>query len=282
MSDRRAEPEVPEASDVSSPSTGGDAALRVDDHGRVRVLTLNRPDALNAFNEALYDAVRDALLEAADDNSVACAVLTGTGRAFSAGQDLGELADRPAHDDGARHGFQPFIEVVASFPKPLIAAVNGLGVGIGLTVLPHCDLVFIAEGARLRAPFVRLGLTVEAGNSFLLPQRVGWQAAAYSLFTADCIDAQQAVDIGLAWKLCAPESLLEEALAVAAKISAMPTASLIATKRLMLDARLDAVRAARRREGPVFTALEGGPANREAFRAFREKRDPDFSNLGEE
>jgi len=141
--------------------------------------------------------------------------------------------------------------------------------------------VLIADGARLRAPSVRLGLTVEAGNSFLLAQRVGWQAAAYALFTADWIDAQLAVDIGLAWKVCAPESLLDEALAVASKISEMPTASLIATKKLMLDARLDAVRAARAREGPVFTALEGGPANREAFRAFRERRDPDFSKLPE-
>lgn len=253
--------------------------LHVEDRGRVRVLTLDRPDALNAFNDILYDAVRDALLDAADSSAVACVVVTGTGRAFTAGQDLGELATRPIRHDGTRHGFQPFIETVESFAKPLLAAVNGIGVGIGVTMLPHCDIVLIAEGARLRAPFVRLGLTVEAGGSFLLPQRVGWQAAAYALFTADWIDARQALDMGLAWKVCAPESLLDETLAVAAKIAEMPTASLIATKRLMLDARLDAVRAARSREGRVFTGLEGGPANLEAFRAFRERRDPDFSKL---
>ncbi|MCZ7535745.1 MAG: enoyl-CoA hydratase-related protein [Acidimicrobiia bacterium] len=257
----------------------GDRVLRVEDRGRVRLLTLDRPDALNAFDDALYDAVRDALADAAGAPSVACVVITGAGRAFSAGQDLGELGEPRVHDDGAPHGFGPFIEVVESFPKPLVAAVNGLGVGIGLTILPHCDLVLMSEGARLRAPFVRLGVTVEAGNSLLLPQRVGWQEAAHALFTSEWIDARQAEAIGLAWKVCAPEALLDEALAVAQKIAAMPIASLVATKRLMLDARLDAVRAARLREGPTFAGLVGGPANREAMRAFREKRDPDFTRL---
>jgi len=267
---------------MSARSSGGEEVLHAYDRGRVRVLVLNRPGALNAFDDALYDAVRDALLDAAEDPAIACVVVTGTGRAFSAGQDLGQLANRPIPDDRARHGFQPFIETVEAFPKPLLAAVNGLAVGIGLTMLPHCDVVFAAEGARLRAPFVRLGLTVEAGNSFLLAQRVGWQAAAHLLFTADWIDARQAVEIGLVWKTCAPESLLDEVLATAARISEMPTASLVATKRLMLEARLDAVRAARAREGPAFAGLEGGPANREALRAFRERRDPDFGDLPEE
>lgn len=245
----------------------------------MRLLVLDRPDALNSFNDALYDAVRDALHDASANDDVACVVLTGSGRAFTAGQDLGELADRPRHGDGERHGFNPFIEAVESFPKPLLAAVNGLGVGIGLTVLPHCDIVLIAEGARLRAPFVRLGVTVEAGNSFLLPQRIGWQEAARLLFTADWLDASRAVEVGLAWKLCSPETLLDETLAVARQIAAMPTTSLVATKRLLLEGRLAQVRAARDREGPVFSGLEGGPANREAIAAFREKRDPDFRNL---
>lgn len=256
--------------------------LHVERRGRVRLLAFDRPDALNAFNDTLYDAVRDALVDAAGDDGVACVVVTGRGRAFSAGQDLGELAQPRRYADGLRHGFVPFIETVESFSKPLIAAVNGLGVGIGLTLLPHCDLVLIAEGARLRAPFAALGVTVEAGNSFLLPERVGWQAAAHALFTADWIDAACAVEIGLAWKVCAPGSLLDDALAQADKIAAMPVASLVATKRLLLEARLDAIRAARSREGPVFARLVGGPANREALRAFREKRPPDFTRLPSE
>jgi enoyl-CoA hydratase/carnithine racemase len=253
--------------------------LRIDDADRVRLLTLNRPDALNAFNDELYDAVCAALHAAADDPDIATAVITGSGRAFSAGQDLGEMARPARHDDGVRHGFLPFIEAVEAFPKPLVAAVNGIGVGIGLTLLPHCDLVLIARGARLRAPFVSLGVTAEAGSSALLPQRMGWQNAAHLLFTASWLGAEQAVETGLAWRVCEPEQLLDEALSVAREIAAMPVDSLVTTKTLLLDARLDAVRAARERENVRFARLVGGPANREALAAFKERRDPDFTRL---
>jgi len=149
--------------------------LRLEDRDRVRLLTLDRSQALNAFNDDLYDAVRDALLDAERCRDIAVVVVTGAGRAFSAGQDLQEMAEPRRHGGAERHGFEPFIEVVEAFPKPLVAAVNGLGVGIGLTLLPHCDLVLMADTARLRAPFVSLGVTVEAGNSALLPACVGWQ-----------------------------------------------------------------------------------------------------------
>jgi len=259
-------------------STANDV-LGVADADRVRLLTLDRPKALNAFNDALYDAVYAALAEAAEDPDIAAVVITGAGRAFSAGQDLAEMARPPHHGDGAPHGFGPFIETVESFPKPLIAAVNGIGVGIGLTLLPHCDLVFIARGARLRAPFVSLGVTVEAGNSALLPQRIGWQNAAHLLYTASWLSAEQAVAVGLAWRMCEPEALLEETLATAREIAAMPVDSLVTTKSLLLDARLDAVRAAREREIVRFAPLVGGPANKEALAAFKERREPDFTQL---
>lgn len=250
--------------------------LRVEDDAGVRLLTLDRPKSLNAFNDDLYDAVRDALREAAEREDLAAVVITGAGRAFSAGQDLGEMARPREHADSMPHGFPPFIETVESFPKPLLAAVNGISVGIGLTLLPHCDLVFIAEGARLRAPFVRLGITVEAGNSFLLPLRAGWQRAAHLLFTADWMSAQEAVEAGIAWRCCPADALLDEALDVARRIAAMPVESLMATKRLLLAGRLDAVRAARGRENESIAKLAGGPANREAIAAFREGREPDF------
>jgi len=258
----------------------GRGVLRIEDRERIRLLTLDRPKALNAFDDDLYDAVRDALQDAAARDDLAVAVITGAGRAFSAGQDLGELAHPRRHTDDARHGFVPFIETVEAFPKPLIAAVNGIGVGIGLTLLPHCDLVFMAEGARVRAPFVSLGVTTEAGSSALLPARVGWQTAAHLLYTASWLEASDAVACGLAFRACPSESLLSEVLAVAGEISLMPVESLVATKRLLLDARLDAVRAARARETLRFGALVGGPANREALAAFRERRDPDFKGLG--
>ena len=258
---------------MSGPDARG--VLRREDREGVRLLTLDRPHALNAFDDDLYDALRDALLDAAERPDVAVVVLTGAGRAFSAGQDLGEMAAPRRHADAAPHGFEPFMDALDSFPKPLVAAVNGTGVGIGLTLLLHCDLVLMAEGARLRAPFVSLGVTAEAGSSALLPARLGWQAASHLLYTAAWLDAEAAVACGLAWRCVPAERLLEEALAVARAIAAMPVESLVATKRLLLAGRLDAVRAARVREGVEFARLLGGPANREALAAFRARRPAD-------
>lgn len=245
--------------------------LKVEQQDRICVLTFNRPEQLNAFNDDLYDAVTHALKRAASDDDVSVVVITGEGRAFTAGQDLAELENPRRHDDPEAHGFPLFIATVESFPKPLIAAVNGLGVGIGLTLLPHCDLVLMAEDARLRAPFVSLGVTVEAGNSFLLPATVGWQAASHLLYTANWIDATRAVEIGLAFRAVPSSELIAETMAMAADIAAMPLDSLVGTKQLLLDSRLDFIRAARNRENVTFASLRGGPANRAAIEAFRKK-----------
>ncbi|MGE4605255.1 MAG: enoyl-CoA hydratase-related protein, partial [Myxococcota bacterium] len=250
--------------------------LRIDKRGRVLLLTFNRPDALNAFNDALYDAVCEALRDAAEDPQIAVVVLTGAGRAFTAGQDLGELGKPTRHPKGERHGFGPFIETLEAFPKPLVAAVNGVAVGIGLTLLPHCDLVLIADGARLRAPFVSLGVTAEAGSTHLLPAAIGWQQTAHLLYTAAWLDARRAVEVGLAWRVLPADELLDEALSVADRMAKMPIASLVGPKRLLLDARLAAVRDARGRENATFGKLVRGPANREAIAAFRERREPNF------
>ena len=258
-----------------------DDLVLVTDHKRVRLITLNRPEALNAFNDDLFDAATAALRGTADDPDLAVAVITGQGRAFTAGQDLSELGNPPHHDDGLRHGFLPFIELVEAFPKPLIAAVNGLGVGIGLTLLPHCDFVLIAEQARLQTPFVNLGVTAEAGSSFLLPATVGWGAAAHLLFTGDWIDAAQAVEIGLAWRKTTADQLMDETMALATDIAQKPIPSLVATKQILIAGRLAAVRQAREQEIEAFGRLVGAPANREAIAAFKEKRPADFTHLPE-
>jgi enoyl-CoA hydratase/carnithine racemase len=256
--------------------------LRIDDRGRVRLLTLDRPDQLNAFDDALYDALRRALTDASHDDAVAAVVLTGAGKAFTAGQDLAELTDPPRYDgdgdDPADHGFRPMIKVAATFPKPLIAAVNGLAVGIGCTILAHCDVVLVADSARLRAPFVSLGVVPEAASSRLLPERMGWQAAAELLFTAQWLDADAAVDTGIARRKVAHERLLDEALDLARRIAAMPITSLVETKKLLLDARGD-LQPLLDREFDQFLSMVGAPANAEAIAAFREKRDPDISRL---
>jgi enoyl-CoA hydratase/carnithine racemase len=260
------------------------STLLVEDHDGVRVLTLNRPEALNAFDTPLYDACAAALHEATTREDIACVVLTGTGRAFSAGQDLGEMAGIDTSPDGASAsdagpGFPRFIDTVAAFEKPLVAAVNGLGVGIGLTVLLHCDLVLIARGARLRAPFVPLGVVPEAAGSVLMPAVMGGQRAAYALYTGEWLTADDAVECGLALRAVDADALLTETMDLAQRIARMPVSSLVETKRLVLAGRIEAVRAARAREDVAFTHMVGGPANLEALTAFLEKRDPDFRAL---
>lgn len=261
--------------------------LKVEDAERVRLVTFARPEARNAFDTALYNATADALEEAARRDDLAVVVLTGEGSAYSAGQDLGEMgrlgdpATRPEMtDERAGHGFGRFISTIEAFPKPVVAAVNGVAVGLGTTMLPYCDLVLVSTKARFRLPFASLGVVPEAGSTFTLPSVLGWQAAAHALFTAEWLSADDAVACGLAWRQCEPDALVDEAIAVARQIARMPLVSLVETKRLLLAARLDAARAARAREEEVFARLTGAPANREAIAAFLEKREPDFTNLG--
>ena len=251
----------------------------VDDNKRVRTITLNRPDALNAFNDDLYDGAGDALVDAATSNDIAVVVITGKGRAFTAGQDLGEMAEPRKHSDGEPHGFPHFLDTLASFPKPVIAAVNGMGIGIGVTMLPHCDFVLMSDEAKLRAPFATLGVTVEAANSYLLPILVGWQNAAHILYTAEWFDADQCVEMGLAKRKIPAAELKNETNQLAEQIAAMPIASLVHTKKLLLVPRLEGIQQARKREIAAFAELIGAPANREAIQAFKEKRPADFTNL---
>ena len=186
--------------------------LLTNDRDRVRVVTFNRPDRANAFNEELYHAAADALREAAADDDVAVVVLTGAGKAFCAGTDLLEMAETVDGAATSRDGFPAFVDVLQEFPKPLLAAVNGAAVGLGFTMLAHCDLVFVSDRARLLAPFTNMGVAPEAASSYLLPRRMGRQRASLSLFTSDWISAEDAVATGLAVRQCRPETLLDETL----------------------------------------------------------------------
>jgi len=259
------------------------AILEVVDDARVRVLTLNRPEALNAFNDELYHSAGAALEDAVERPDVACVVITGAGRAFSAGQDLAEMGRLSAATDtdfgGAGPGFPRFLDTLAAFGKPVIAAVNGIGVGIGMTMLLHVDIAIIASTARLRAPFVPLGVVPEAAGSLLMPIVMGNQRAALKLYTGDWVTADEAVECGLALRAVAPDELMSVTMELARRIAKMPVASLSATKRVVIEGRIDAVRAARAREDRAFTGMIGRPANLEAISAFLEKREPDFSRL---
>jgi enoyl-CoA hydratase/carnithine racemase len=244
------------------------------DADHVRVLTMNRPAKLNAFDAALFAGLADALEAAAADDEVRVAVLTGAGRAFSAGADLTDMARGGTSRDGADVGARPFdrlLQAAASFPKPLVAAVNGVGVGLGFTILGHCDFTFIARSARLRTPFIQLGLSPEASSTFMFPLRMGWQNAACALLAGEWFDAQRAVDSGLALKVCDDDVVLPTAITFAAQVAAGPLESLVATKGLMLDAYRDVVAQTHRRETETLARLTGGPANQAALRAFHSR-----------
>lgn len=255
--------------------------LTITDQDRVRLLTLDRPDALNAFNEALYDAVAEALIAAGGDDSVAVVVITGSGRAFSAGQDLLEMADRISNPDfeAGLHGFPGLIDQLAAFPKPLILAINGLGLGIGATIVGFAELVFMSSDARLKCPFTSLGVAPEAASSLLFPRLIGHQQAAWVLMSSEWISAAEAEKAGLVWKVTEPEELMDVTMAHATKLAAMPISSLRAVKATMTAGRVPQTRAARDLEDAQFQKLMGGPANMEALAAFAEKRPADFTNL---
>ena len=169
-------------------------------------------------------------------------------------------------------GFDAFVNALQSFPKPLMAAVNGAAVGIGFTMLLHCDLVLVSENARLRAPFTRMGVAPEAGSSFLLPRRMGRQRAALALFTSDWIQPEEAVEHGLAVQVCPADRLIAEAVELASRIAEHPLPSLMATKRLVIDADHDDILRARELEGRAFAVLMRLPNARDRVAAQLDKQ----------
>jgi len=247
---------------------------------RVMTITLNRPEALNAANNATYKGIREALQDAECDQGIAVVVITGAGRAWCAGQDLGEMNARNAGENTDPSEFPPMLRVLVAFKKPIIAAVNGIGVGIGMTFLSHCDLVLMSSSAKLKTPFPQLGLAPEAGSSHTFIQVMGWQNAAYTLMSGRWFSAEECHEMGLVWRVCAPETLMDEAHEVAQELAAKPIPSLVATKELLLaSGRPVQTIAAHEREGEAFKDLLGAPANVEAIKAFMEKREPDFSGI---
>ncbi len=257
--------------------------LLVENVGLVRLLTLNRPDKANAFNEELYHAAAGALREAEADDAVSVVVFTGAGRVFSGGVDITEMtaaippegepaaARRGTESSGMGRGFDAFVNALQSFPKPLMAAVNGAAVGIGFTMLLHCDLVLVSENSRLRAPFSRMGVAPEAGSSFLLPRRMGRQRAALALFTSDWILPEEAVAHGLAVKVCTADRLVAEAVELATHIAEHPLPSLMASKRLVIDAEREGILRARELEGQEFARLLQLPNARDRVAAQLDK-----------
>jgi enoyl-CoA hydratase/carnithine racemase len=265
--------ETGEESQVSAAETT-DKIVLIERAGAIATLTLNRPDRLNALNTALLVGLRDAMQELAADDSLHAVIITGAGRAFCAGADLSDMSgftERSGDDPkrtSVRSVFDDLEEAFEAFPKPLIAAVNGLGVGFGFTLLGYCDHVFVAEGARLRTPFSQLGLCPEASASYTFPMRMGWAEASRALLMGEWFSAEEVVASGLAQQVVAPNRLMETAREFAGRYAQCPLQSLRATKALMLAAHLPHIRAAREAENAKMRELLGTPANRQALADF--------------
>ena len=242
----------------------------------VRVVAFNRPEVRNAFDTAMYQEVTAALRTADADEAVGAVVLTGRGVAFTSGQDLAEMAAIATGTavEGSGQGFMGLLDCVGDISVPLLAAVNGVAVGLGFTLLAHCDLVLVDAGARLRVPFAELGVPPEAASSLLFPAAMGWQRAARVLLTSEWVDADELVRLGLGLEVCAAGTTLEQAVALAARVATHPRAATRAITSLMRAARHDAVAEANRREQAAYAALLGDAVGAGALAEFAAKAPP--------
>jgi enoyl-CoA hydratase/carnithine racemase len=244
--------------------------------GDVQVIRLNRSAKKNALTRAMYEVITDALKTAEADGSIAVHVVMGSDGVFCAGNDIQDFAKR-ATELGRPGGATSLIETFPILEKPLVAAVDGLAIGIGVTMLFHCDLVYASSRAVFRTPFLDLGLVMEAGSSLLAPQIMGHQRAFELLCLGEAFDAEAAYRAGFVNRVVPADVLEAEALQAANRLAAKPRTALVAAKKLMKAGATDRTFEQLRREASVFSDLLQTAEAREAFAAFLEKRKPDFA-----
>lgn len=244
------------------------------EHG-VQIIELSRPDKKNAFTGAMYHHLREALVAADADQSVSVILLTGAGNAFSAGNDLEDFLNFPPESVNAPPFH--FLNALVQVKKPVVAAVNGLAVGIGATMLFHCDLVFAQDSARFSFPFVALGLVPEGASTLLLARLVGHQRASEILLFGDPLSAHEAQATGLVNRVIPDQPVLDFALAQAIRLTQLPQGAVLQTKALLKHPAevLERIKL----EAEAFVTRTKSSAAREAFAAFLEKRKPNFAGL---
>lgn len=254
---------------------------------QITTIQINRPDKKNALTDEMYYGLADALRAANADPAVRVIVLTGTGDSYTAGNDIGsfvaqsnaskeESAHKPAGRE--RHPVPDLLDALTSADKPTIAAVNGLAIGIGTTMLFHIDLVYASQSARFAMPFVNLGVVPEAGTSLLLPRAMGRQRAAELFLFGEQFGPETARECGFVNAVLPPDQLMPHVMEVAGKLAQKAPGAIRETKKLMRQhgPELDA---AMHREAQVFAAQLRTPESKEAMRAFAERRAPDFSKF---
>jgi enoyl-CoA hydratase/carnithine racemase len=250
--------------------------IKVTQDAGVLEIIFARPEKKNALSNAMYRAITETLERADKDPGVRVVLFGAEGDAFTAGNDIADFAGAAAGGPRDLAAFD-FITALGRAEKPIVAAVTGLAVGVGTTMLLHCDLVYVAETARLTTPFVNLALVPEAASSLLLPGRIG-HAQAFAMFAlGESLSGAEAFNLGLANKALARDDVLSAARAAARKLAAQPLGAVVATKKLMRDR--ERILARMSEESAVFGQRLQTAEAREAFRAFAERRPPEFTKL---
>lgn len=243
----------------------------------VATIEIARPEKKNAITQAMYVDMAQALHHAAQNTDARAVLITGQPGVFTSGNDLEDFLQSPPRDEDAP--VFRFMRALASCPKPVVAAVTGAAVGIGTTMLLHCDFVYVSDEARLAMPFVNLGLVPEFGASWLVPQRLGRARASELLLLGDSFTGAQAVEWGLAAAVLPPTEVLRHARRVAERVAALPAGAVQAAKQLCAEQDRSALMQVIAREAEVFGQRLRSAEAREAFTAFFEKRAPDFAKL---
>ena len=249
--------------------------IKIERHGEVQVIRFNRPDKKNALTRDMYETATEALKSGETDDTIAASIITGTGGVFTAGNDISDFAKR-AVGEGRQGGASSLIATLPTVEKPLIAAVDGLAIGVGVTMLFHCDLVYATPAASFRTPFLNLGLVMEAASSMLAPRIMGHQRAFELLCLGEAFDGEAGYRAGFVNRVVPADQLEAEALKSAQALAAKPRAALLAAKRLMRGTTEETL-AHMDKEGKIFAELMSSPEAKEAFAAFLEKRQPDFA-----
>ena len=246
-------------------------------HDGVMAVEFNRPGKKNALTGDMYTLLTEAFARAESDDAVRVILIHGQHDVFTAGNDLEDFMKRPPLGEDTPT-FR-FLAAASQAGKPLVAAVNGAAVGIGTTLLLHCDLVYAGDNARFRLPFATLGLVPEFASSYLLPMVAGYQRAAELLMLGEPFGPEVALAAGFVTRVVPAAQTLDTAWEAARKLAALPAKSVRTTKALIKGAHANAVRNQMQLEGRHFREMLSEPAAREAFSAFLEKRKPDFSRI---
>lgn len=249
--------------------------VEVTREGAIERIAFNRPQRRNAITAEMYTALADAIERAERDDAVRVMLVHGSDEAFTAGNDIEDFVKRPP--TGESTPVFRFLGVMSAAAKPIVASVNGAAVGIGTTLLLHCDLVYAGDNARFQLPFVSLGVVPEFASSYLLPAIAGYTRAAELLLLGLPFDARKALEIGIVTRVSPAADTLRLATEAAQRLAALPAKSVRLTKQLMKAAHAPAVKEQLVVEGRHFRAMLSEPAAREALAAFLEKRQPDFS-----